>query len=105
MCDKEDSERSGELRLDTSLRVGEEEVEAAVGCRAAVLISESGCGGAGAAAGAAGISAFLAMGQVKLTRASEIEAGLNADLDAEGRKSRRWCIHSQQTARLLYGGR
>ena len=95
MCDKEDRERSGELRLDTSLSVGEEEVEAAVGCRLEVLISVSGCGGAGAAA-AAGISAFLAMGQVKLTRASEIEAGLNADLDAERKSHGGAYTHSTQ---------
>ena len=81
MCDK-DNEGSGELRLDTSLSVGEEEVEAA-GCRS-VLISGSGCGGAGAGAAAgAGISAFLAMGQVK-AHASEIEAGLS--LEAACRK-------------------
>jgi hypothetical protein len=96
LCDKEDRERSGELRLDTSLSVGEEEVEAAVGCRLEVLISECGCGGAGAAAGAAGISAFLAMGQVKLTRASEIEAGLNADLDAERKSHGGAYTHSTQ---------
>ena len=84
MCDR-DSEGSGELRLDTSLSVGEEDVEVeTAGCRSAVVISESGCGGAGAlAAAGAGISAFLAMGQVALTRASEIEARLNANLEAE----------------------
>lgn len=72
--------------------MGEEFVEAA-GCRP-VLISESGCGGGagpGAAAGA-GMWAFLAMAQVKLTRAGEIEAGLNAILDAERAKSQQWCI-------------
>lgn len=81
MCDK-DSEGSGELRLDTSLSVGEEEVEAA-GCRSVVLISGSGCGGAAGAAAGAGISAFLAMAQVK-AHASEIEAGLS--LEAQCRK-------------------
>ena len=97
MCDK-DSEGSGELRLETSLSVGEEEVEVeAAGCRSVVvLISGCGCGGAGAAAGA-GISAFLAMGQVKLTRASEIEAGLNANLEAEEQSHSGAYTHSTPT--------
>jgi hypothetical protein len=81
LCDK-DSEGSGELRLDTSLSVGEEEVEVP-GCRSVVLISGSGCGGGAGAAAGAGISAFLAMAQVK-AHASEIEAGLS--LEAQCRK-------------------
>lgn len=94
LCDR-DSEGSGELRLDTSLRVGEEEVE--VACRS-MLISGSGGGGAAGAAAGAGISAFLAMGQVK-AHASEIVAGL--DLEAEAAKSRRCCLLRTLTARLL----
>lgn len=108
LCDR-DSEGSGELRLDTSLSVGEEDVEVeAAGCRAVVLISESGCGGAGAfAAAGAGISALLAMGQVALTRASEIEARLNANLEAQ-EQSHGSGAHGTDTLSALhacYGGR
>lgn len=90
LCDK-DSERSGELRLDTSPCSAREEVEAA--CRSMLRSASAAAGAAGA-----GISACLAMGQAK-AHTSEIAGWLDLDLEAEA------AVHCWRrctlTARLL----